>query len=550
MSSRSKVAPVLPAFLLAAYPICVVLGANPGVIIADLAVIGRDVTIVWAGVALLLVALRPVIRDFGARTAWLNWLLLTLMLYVPAVTIGQSRGIPVDVFSPGFATLFTLTALAVATAMSRPWQAKRRDPWPMNIAAGTIVLLSLYPWLRVANPLNTSQWRKPVDAIIQSSTGARTRPRPQRDIYYIVLDGMGSPGTLRTAYDVDAAPLVDFLRSKGFHVPDEAHSNYGQTYLSLASTLNMTYLEGLAKAVGSGNVDRRPLHHLIQHNALMRMAHDAGYRVSAIGSDYQATEGVSDVDACLCPRYGLDEIEVAAMSLTPLAAVPVDKWTFDAHRRKVLESFSAIERVSQAPGPDFVFAHIIAPHPPFLFGPDGSPRRPRWTKAFSFSDGNHFLGSHTEYQAGYRDQTRFVLQRLKDVIDGVLARGGPEPIVIVHGDHGPGRELQWESAEQTNIAERFGIFAAYKFPGAVAEPEVRSPINGTRTLAREYFGAKLPPLPDQSFYSRWSRPYDFVPVNVSRNTKDLENSAPEAARPVAALGSRAETGSGSLTSIP
>jgi hypothetical protein len=259
----------------------------------------------------------------------------------------------------------------------------------------------------------------------------------------------------------------------------------------------------------------------------MKMARLAGYRITVIGSDYQATENFSDVDACFCPRYGLDEVELAAISLTPMAALPLDRWTFDAHRHKVLDSFSAIERAGRMPG-QFVFVHIVAPHPPFLFGSDGSPRRPDAAKAFLFADGDHFPGRSKEYRDGYRQQASFVMHKVQAVIESLLNRAGPEPVVVLHGDHGPGFGLQWESPEQTNVEERFGIFLAYKFPGDVPQSSaIVSPINSARALARVYLGANLPDLQDESFFSKWTTPYEFVPV--ARAVKAPESSEPRRA---------------------
>jgi hypothetical protein len=176
------------------------------------------------------------------------------------------------------------------------------------------------------------------------------------------------------------------------------------------------------------------------------------------------------------------------------------------------------------PGPKFVFAHIIAPHPPFLFGADGRPRQSDGAVPFTFSDGDHFLGSRAEYETGYREQTNFVIQRLKRTLETLLKTGGRDSVVVVHGDHGPGRELRWESVEETNVAERFQIFAAYRLPDADGPLSLESPINVTRTLAREYFGKSLPPVADKSFYSRWSRPFDFVEIDALGTTKGEEKS--------------------------
>lgn len=311
-------------------------------------------------------------------------------------------------------------------------------------------------------------------------------------------------------------------------VPENARSNYGQTYLSLASALNFTYLDGLAKGLGPANINRRPLHHLIQHNALLRVAREAGYRTVVIGSDYQATEGFADVDECVCPRYGLDEVEAFAMNLTPLAALPVARWTSDAHRRKVLDSFSVVEHLSTLPGPKFVFTHIVAPHPPFLFAADGGERRTSAEAGFTFGDGDHFPGTRADYSAGYQEQARFITRRLKQTVEKLVAEKR-EAVIVIHGDHGPGRELRWESVEETNIEERFQIFGAYRLPGTSGrEVSLVSPINVTRTLAREYLGLNLPPVADRSFYSRWTRPYDFVPVG---NTDQQPQTLPAASDP-------------------
>ena len=65
----------------------------------------------------------------------------------------------------------------------------------------------------------------------------------QPDIYYIVLDAHGREDILRERYGLDTVPLIEALRRRGFYVADEATSNYGWTHLSLAATLNLTYLD-------------------------------------------------------------------------------------------------------------------------------------------------------------------------------------------------------------------------------------------------------------------------------------------------------------------
>jgi len=41
------------------------------------------------------------------------------------------------------------------------------------------------------------------------------------------------------------------------------------------------------------------------------------------------------------------------------------------HRDRVLFALDALEELSSTPGPKFVFAHIVSPHEPMVFGPNG-----------------------------------------------------------------------------------------------------------------------------------------------------------------------------------
>jgi hypothetical protein len=254
---------------------------------------------------------------------------------------------------------------------------------------------------------------------------------------------------------------------------------------------------------------------LIRSNQLMALARARGYQVIAIGSDYSATQSIDVADVCRCEETGLDEIEQAMLAKTPLMALPFSTtWAFDAHRRKVLQAFAAIEDGAPSPRRKFVFAHILAPHPPFLFHPDGSARVPA-LPAFAFADGNDYREAAPDYVEGYREQVQFVVRRLRQTIETILRSPGPTPVIVMHGDHGPGSMLVWDDPGATNMHERMEIFAAYRFPDAkVALYPTMSPVNGARALASEYLDTPLPFLPEKTAFSTWTRPYDFIPVNL------------------------------------
>jgi hypothetical protein len=279
--------------------------------------------------------------------------------------------------------------------------------------------------------------------------------------------------------------------------------------------LNLNYLDDFAMAMGTAARDRRPLARAIRTNAVMTLAHAAGYEVSVVASDYEATLAFDAADRCACERFGLNQFEQAALSSTPLAALPLDRWTHDGHRRKVLSAFGALATAAAEHRRTFVFAHLITPHPPFVFNADGS-RRATTHTLLGFGDGTHFRGSKDDYRSGYRAQTQFVVQRLTAVLTDLLDRPGPPPAIVIHGDHGPGLTLDWDNPGRSDLQERMGIFAAYYLPddGPALYPTI-TPVNGMRALATRYLGVSLPYLADRSHFSTWMRPFDdlHLPLN-------------------------------------
>ncbi len=65
--------------------------------------------------------------------------------------------------------------------------------------------------------------------------------------------GLAEPDVLRRDYDADLSTFVDFLKSRGSAFLIKSQSNYAQTFLSLASTLNMTILDDVAVAGATGS---------------------------------------------------------------------------------------------------------------------------------------------------------------------------------------------------------------------------------------------------------------------------------------------------------
>lgn len=503
----------LPPLLLSLYPSAATLAANITWLPMDWRDVARAAAASLGIAVLLLVVLQRFDRQRGGMANWLGAALLAFVTYGWLCDVAG-----LDKENGFVATVYAAASLGLATVAVRPRRDLRHDPIPLLIVA-TVMLASAGVRATLLQPsrVERARWQEATDALTappRAAHSAEPAGAAARDIYYIIVDGFGRADVLREYYDVDLQPFVSFLRARGFDVPDRAQSNYAQTFLSIASTLNLNYLDGVSSAMGRDASDRRPLASAIRHNALMALARRSGYQVVAIASDYEATEAFEGVDRCWCARYGASGFEQAVIASTPLAALPLASLTVDGHARKVRESFSALATARPAGRPTFAFAHVIAPHPPFVFNEDGSRRTPTHVLG-EFADGPQFAGSRAEYVSGYREQTRFVVRELMALVTTLLDRPGPSPVIVIHGDHGPGLNLDWSRPERADLRERMAIFSAYRLPGdGPALYATMTPVNGARTLATRYFGVTLPYLADRSHFSTWLRPYDDVTVTT------------------------------------
>jgi hypothetical protein len=509
---RESLRTYLSLTIVAVYPVSIVVGAFAFIEPLEPIGVARALAASLAVALLLYLSLRVVTRDREVRVQWVGIVLLLACTYEIAVNTGTLFGLNVALRDPRLAVAYMVATAAIATMAVRPWRTMSRDLLPLTIIATLLVgantSRALARWWAEAPPA----WRPIADALSYAPLrDQNTSTPPARDIYYIILDGMGRADKLKELYGLDLGPFVSDLRAKGFHVVDHARSNYAHTVLSFSSFLNLDYLDSVASAVGEKSGSRDALEFLIQYNGLMQLAKRAGYEVVGISSDYTATNHFEEADVCVCQQYGLSMFEQAVIDATPLAAAPLDRWTYAAHRTKTLASLDALEAGVPSSRRQFVFAHILAPHPPFTFRPDGGFHRP--DRPFSLTDGSDFEGTTEEYVKGYHDQAAFVVQRMTQIVHAILSRPGPPPVIVIHGDHGPGSRLQSNDAAHTDMSERMSIFEAYYFPDGPNDlSDSITPVNLARALSNRYLGTNLPRLPDLTFFSTPTHPYDFMSV--------------------------------------
>ncbi|MDX1946430.1 MAG: hypothetical protein SFU86_13600 [Pirellulaceae bacterium] len=333
------------------------------------------------------------------------------------------------------------------------------------------------------------------------------------DIYYLVLDAYGRQDVLAELYSFDNEPFLRELEKRGFTVSRQARSNYNQTALSLASSLNLDYLDRLIE-VSPRLESRLPLQLLIMDSVVDRQLRAAGYRTISLATGYSYTQRRrSDRFVPLTPWDEFDECQLALADATILGPLLRDR-SLRAHEARVRGGLAAIpDLAAREAGPKFVMAHIVCPHPPFVF--DGQGKSVWQTR--TLADGNHLVGpyfSRERYRRCYGEQLRFVNSRVLATIDGILAKSARPPIIVLQADHGPASELVVESPDESNVVERFGILSAIYTPPALGLKfaDDHSPVNTFRLVLNAVCGTNYERLPSRCYFGLWKRPFELTDV--------------------------------------
>ncbi len=412
-------------------------------------------------------------------------------------------------------TVLFLGGVVIIMRIQNGWQDITRI---LNVMALTLVLLPLFNI--GLYEIKTSN--RDVRATVGPAQISRTSTVPLEDlpdIYYIILDAYGREDILLEIYDFDNSEFVDSLKQLGFFVADKSRSNYAQTDLSLSSSLNLAYLDDLSNRLSPETADRGPLEYLIQNNQVMHFLREQGYTIVGLPSGFKSTTlRSSDVHTVSATSWS--DLEIRLLCNTPIPWLTVRTGLVDPyemHRQKILTSFDLLSEPPQWPEPYFVFAHILAPHGPFVFDEQGNPVQPQqqFDLQTGMRDGERPL-SQAEYRKGYVRQLTFVNNKIEPILRNLLAHASRPTIIVLQGDHGPASTLDWEHPENTNLRERFSILNAYHLPGkgSAGLYDGITPVNTFRLIFNEYLGTDLELLEDRIYFSTWDRPYQFIDVTA------------------------------------
>ena len=283
---------------------------------------------------------------------------------------------------------------------------------------------------------------------------------------------------------------------KGFYIADKSRSRYTNTLKSLATSLNMEY-------VGEQE-DSISLCQMINDNKVIKYLKGQDYKTIAFLNYWARDKMKMDID---CNVYylpetlgsnntGVSNISMDEFSMLLLKGTMAKPFVYRLElqysnsiaRNQTLYIFDKLKSVADAPGPKFVFAHIVCPHTSFVFDRKGREVDP-------------FNACNWEDKKYYLEQYIFVSNQMKMVVSHILRDSSQPPIIIIQSDHGPrGGRGNSSCSQRLEIAdvEMHRIFNAYYLPGFDKRnlDDTMSPVNTFRLIFRHYFNRKIEILED------------------------------------------------------
>ena len=495
------VAPVLPALLLAAYPLLSLFEQNQSEL--PLSVIWSPLVVMSAAIVVLYAVLVRVLRD--ARKAGVLTAVAVLFFFYLDTFHSDVAGLHL---SDGSALVIWLALCGtVGVLLAR-----------MNSSVGTVLVgvgvaaavLALVPALRVAS----YQRRHPAVSasdprLWPTPLTPSAKPRSRPDIYVIIPDDYARGDVLKRYFHYDNAAFVRALKHRGLTLSDQARSPYSDSESNITAELNMGYLTGLPKILGPKSQDVRPLKTLMEDNRAAQLAKSLGYRYHHMDTDEVMFSGGNPAISPVGVPDSFQSLWLRKSVLRVFGGpIGFNESAGDQRFRDTVRSgFKRLDHVISQPGPKLVAFHTLIPHDPYIFGARG--------QSVTFpSQSDDVIHSRLGMRY-YLPQVRYVERRLLSTVDQIRAHSRTPPVIVLMSDEGFEGGSTFSEAVTRDI--RVKGLLAYSVPGLrhPAGPRPPSTVNTLRWVFNQVWGTRYPMLPAVSSPDG-DYPYQWEPFKVAK----------------------------------
>jgi hypothetical protein len=260
---------------------------------------------------------------------------------------------------------------------------------------------------------------------------------PRRDIFFLLFDEYASTASLKERFNY-SNDIDSFLMSRGFSVQENSISNYNYTPFSMASTLNMSYLEWLNPENGVNRDDFLRCNPDILKNEIIKILGTNGYDIvnlsvfdiaghpSLLKQSFLPVKSKMIAEGTLLPRL-YNDFEWIFINNRFLSKLMGKEYFFQHIENNELV-FREVTRESLLlqEKPRFIYAHFYMPHEPFFFDKNGNRK-----------DNETVIKEYKERSApAYLEYLQYANSKIEKLIDDLLKNTNRKATILVLSDHG------------------------------------------------------------------------------------------------------------------
>ena len=340
------------------------------------------------------------------------------------------------------------------------------------------------------------------------------------NVYFIILDGYPRNDILEKHLNFDNSKFTNMLEQRGFHVAKNSFANYSFSGLSISSTMNMDYINFLADEIGEDSRDYNPIigkdFGLYADNQVIKNFKLMGYKVGRIGTAtiYLHEIPLADLSPCHKTVHLMDNRLLHAVGNTSMIGYFIERWAEEQQRQITLCDFEELPKISgYFEEPVFVWSHIMLPHFPLIFGPNGEPITP----GQSLLTMNHpeYTGSGWDIKTQFVQQLQFSNKKSMEFIDKIL-ENEKQSIIIIQSDHGSAFGVNLQDPTDDDAFQKLSNLSAIYFPDEKHREMLtddRTNVNTFRLVFNSYFGSDYEMLEDRAYWGlSFKKPFWFKDV--------------------------------------
>ncbi|HYF33596.1 MAG TPA: sulfatase-like hydrolase/transferase [Chitinophagaceae bacterium] len=318
------------------------------------------------------------------------------------------------------------------------------------------------------------------------------------DIFLIVLDEYAGQRSLAELFNFNNNDFINELYKRGFYVAPNSRSNYNYTPFSMASMLNISYLD--LKDTDRDKPDLTYAFRMINENSVQRMLEANGYAFhnhsvfNLPGRPAPVEETFIPAKTRLFTSQTLLSRLYRDLGYHLITTLKI-KWFIQNNAYHELRNNTRLYDLTKqlaataSPQPRFVYTHLMMPHYPYYFDKDGQAMDP-----------NRVLpeANNTNRQ-DYIQYLQYTNKKMLELADHILKVSSKPPVIIIMSDHGF-RHFRQPVAKEYHFMNLNAVYLPNRRYQAFYDSV--SNVNQFRIIFNTLFNTEYPLLKDSSVYLR------------------------------------------------